>query len=63
MTKPKKSSIPKAILIRIEFDNGALLTAKGDQATQIWNWYRSTEVLNFIHGQRYIGPTFTEGER
>ena len=44
MTKPKK--IPKAILIRIEFDNGALLTVKGDEATQIWNWYD--------HGQRQL---------
>jgi len=51
----------KATLIRVEFDDGTLQTAEGDQAAQIWDWYRAGEAMNCIHGARYDGPKWTEG--
>jgi len=51
---------PKATLIRVEFEDGTLYTAEGDQAAQIWDWYRAGEGMNCIHGAEYKGPRFTE---
>ena len=50
----------KARSIRIEFEDGKLYTAEGQQAAQIFDWYLSCETLACIHGGAYRGPKFTE---
>jgi hypothetical protein len=49
----------KAILFRVEWDNGAVWTAEGDVAAKVMQWYQGTESMACIHGARYSGPQIT----
>lgn len=41
----------------MEFDDGEVLRAVGDDANQIYDHIQSGEVMNYIHGIQYQGPT------
>lgn len=47
---------PKVQKIYIEFDDHTCLSAEGDDANKIWEWWRGCEVMNSIHGANYTGP-------
>jgi hypothetical protein len=50
---------PKAILFRVEWDDGTIWTAEGDTAAAIMKWYQGCESMNAIHGASYKGPQVT----
>ena len=48
--------MPRAINIRIEFDDGTILSAGEDSANGIWSWWQTAQTIAFIHGNDYKGP-------
>jgi hypothetical protein len=53
---------PKAKWIRVELDNGKVLSAEGSQAAEIWEWLMAAESILCIHGGHYRGEPFTTTE-
>lgn len=51
---------PKVVRVEIEYADGKVLRQTGDAAEQIWQHVESAEVMNWVHGGRYSGPTLEE---
>ena len=46
----------KAVRIEVEWDNGRIERAEGDDAAKIWDAIQGGFVMNHIHGMDYKGP-------
>lgn len=46
----------KIVRIEIEYDNGDVERATGDDAAEIWRSIESAFVMQHIHGMTYGGP-------
>ena len=51
-----ETTLPKATSIRIEFDDGSILSADESAANNIWSWWQAAQTTAFIHGYDYKGP-------
>ena len=49
------NDLPKATAIRVELDDGTILTAQGEHAAEVWQFWGSCEVLAYVHGCTYQG--------
>lgn len=50
------SDRPKAVYIRVEYEDGSADFAEGEAAAQIKKWWDGCEVMSCIHGAKYNGP-------
>ena len=46
----------KAVRIEVEYDDGLLERAEGEDAAQIWKAIEAGFVFKHIHGMPYLGP-------
>lgn len=53
----------KAINIRVEFEDGSILSAEGPDANSIWQWLQQAQTFAFIHGQEYHGAALTKSQK
>ena len=51
---------PTCVRIEMEFSDGELLRAVGDDAEQIRKWIDGATVMGNIHGMGYKGPTMKQ---
>ena len=49
-------SEPRCIRIEMEYDNGDVYRATGEDAVTIRKWMESDELMQHIHGEPYTGP-------
>jgi hypothetical protein len=57
MSKPGR---PRVVRIEIEWEDGMVRRAEGDDADAIHDHWTDLEVLNHMHGFRYRGPVLRE---
>lgn len=55
-----EASLARAISIKIEFDDGSILSAEDAAANNIWSWWQSAVTTAYIHGYDYKGPHLTK---
>lgn len=46
----------KAVRIEVEWDNGRIERAEGEDAAKIWDAIQGGFVMGHIHGMTYSGP-------
>jgi len=51
----------KCVSIRIEFDNGDVLTGRDALAEEVWKWWSSLEVLGYVHDVLFKGKPLIPG--
>src|SRR5579864_9526164 len=51
---------PKAIRIQVEYDDGHLERAEGEDAPKIWTALSSALAVAHVHGVPYVGPKLKE---
>jgi hypothetical protein len=51
------------IRIEMEFSDGELLRATGEDAEKIQNWINGATLMNHIHGIDYTGPKMEKVEK
>ena len=51
---------PEVTKIRIEYADGTVKEASGPNAEEIYAWWIGGEMMQYIHGVLYNGPTLEE---
>ena len=51
----------KCVSIRIEFDNGEVLTARDAHADEAWKWWCRLEGFGFVHDVEFKGKPLIPG--
>lgn len=49
----------KVKMLMVLYEDDSADIAMNDAAEKIWDWWRSCETMNCIHGAQYTGPKFT----
>jgi hypothetical protein len=50
------SDVVRAVRIEVEYSDGVVERAVGDDAAEIWRAIQSSFTLQYIHGMTYNGP-------
>jgi len=53
----------KCIRIEMEYENGKVFRAVGDEAEKINKWIGNATLLQYLHGAPYKGPVMKEVEK
>lgn len=59
----KPVQAPKATKVRIEYDDGSVYMAKGDDAEKLMQWYSGCEQMAMLHGHQYFGDILLKIKR
>lgn len=53
----------KVVRIEVEYSNGEIREANGEDAAKIMDWWQASEAMQYIHGARYTGPVLKVKQR